>query len=274
MAKSSEHRLRYYVFNLDESEHRNIKKGSVTDSFPLQKWIETGHAYLSVSEGKKEIYNNRLKKLIPGTLVFARKNKVGLVAHGVVMESANLEIRNGTPELYPKTYLIQKVKINWKLIDDSDIIKGIHNNNALFNVKKPEHIEKIEIFLINISQKEKDKVVASKAIEEDFEKLVQASLDDKSTVRLSRLNGAKKLPDQIQVYRTEYRRNPDVVAEVRIRANGICEYCRKSAPFFRPSNGQPFLEVHHKKRLADGGEDTVENAIAVCPNCHRELHYG
>ena len=26
--------------------------------------------------------------------------------------------------------------------------------------------------------------------------------------------------------------------------------------------------------LADGGADTVENAIAVCPNCHRELHYG
>ncbi|WP_147195697.1 HNH endonuclease [Rummeliibacillus stabekisii] len=36
----------------------------------------------------------------------------------------------------------------------------------------------------------------------------------------------------------------------------------------------PNLEVHHIKRLADGEEDTVENAIAVCPNCHRELHFG
>jgi 5-methylcytosine-specific restriction protein A len=34
------------------------------------------------------------------------------------------------------------------------------------------------------------------------------------------------------------------------------------------------LEVHHKIRLADGGFDTVENAIAVCPNCHRQCHHG
>jgi histidinol dehydrogenase len=25
--------------------------------------------------------------------------------------------------------------------------------------------------------------------------------------------------------------------------------------------------------LADGGADTVENAVAVCPNCHRAAHY-
>jgi len=22
------------------------------------------------------------------------------------------------------------------------------------------------------------------------------------------------------------------------------------------------------------GEDTIENAMALCPNCHREMHYG
>jgi 5-methylcytosine-specific restriction protein A len=26
--------------------------------------------------------------------------------------------------------------------------------------------------------------------------------------------------------------------------------------------------------LAEGGEDTVENALALCPNCHRRLHFG
>lgn len=45
------------------------------------------------------------------------------------------------------------------------------------------------------------------------------------------------------------------------------------APFKRES-GSPFLEAHHVRRLADGGEDTIENAVALCPNCHRELHYG
>jgi hypothetical protein len=57
------------------------------------------------------------------------------------------------------------------------------------------------------------------------------------------------------------------------QAKGRCECCRKLAPF-SDVKGAPFLEVHHIQRLADGGEDLPENAVALCPNCHRELHYG
>ncbi|MCG5076253.1 HNH endonuclease [Paraburkholderia sp. RG36] len=32
--------------------------------------------------------------------------------------------------------------------------------------------------------------------------------------------------------------------------------------------------MHHPIRLADGGDNTFENAIAVCPNRHRERHFG
>lgn len=55
-------------------------------------------------------------------------------------------------------------------------------------------------------------------------------------------------------------------------ANGACECCGELAPF-KTVDGIPFLEVHHLKTLASGGSDTVSNAIAVCPNCHRRLHY-
>ena len=26
------------------------------------------------------------------------------------------------------------------------------------------------------------------------------------------------------------------------------------------------------KRLADGGSDTMDNVVALCPNCHRKVH--
>lgn len=65
-----------------------------------------------------------------------------------------------------------------------------------------------------------------------------------------------------------------MIVEALDRANGICERCSCEAPFIRRSDGTRYLEVHHKVRLADGGEDTIENALALCPNCHRELHYG
>jgi 5-methylcytosine-specific restriction protein A len=55
------------------------------------------------------------------------------------------------------------------------------------------------------------------------------------------------------------------------RANGVCELCEKSAPFNR-DNGKPYLEVHHVKHLEDGGHDMTENAVALCPNCHRMMH--
>ena len=56
------------------------------------------------------------------------------------------------------------------------------------------------------------------------------------------------------------------------RASGTCESCLQPAPF-RGKQG-PFLEVHHLHRLSDGGPDHPSSVAAVCPNCHREVHYG
>ncbi len=69
-----------------------------------------------------------------------------------------------------------------------------------------------------------------------------------------------------------YDRSAQVKAWVLNRANGICELCRVPAPFTTFS-GNPYLEVHHVKRLSLGGSDTVSNCVALCPNCHRALHY-
>ncbi|WP_257283361.1 HNH endonuclease signature motif containing protein [Endozoicomonas sp. SESOKO1] len=71
----------------------------------------------------------------------------------------------------------------------------------------------------------------------------------------------------------KYQRDPRVKAWVLKEAAGRCESCDNNAPFLT-AEGEPFLEVHHLKHLADGGSDTVTNAIALCPNCHREFHYG
>jgi 5-methylcytosine-specific restriction protein A len=49
--------------------------------------------------------------------------------------------------------------------------------------------------------------------------------------------------------------------------------CNNGAPFI-DANGLPFLEVHHIFRLADDGPDLPQNVAAICPNCHREAHYG
>lgn len=70
-----------------------------------------------------------------------------------------------------------------------------------------------------------------------------------------------------------FYRDPAVRAWALRRADGRCEACGVRAPF-ELADGTPYLEVHHLRRLADGGPDTLENTAALCPNCHREVHLG
>jgi 5-methylcytosine-specific restriction protein A len=70
---------------------------------------------------------------------------------------------------------------------------------------------------------------------------------------------------------TTYQRDPNVVSYTLKRVNGVCELCEQPAPFNK-RNGEPYLEVHHVVQLAHGGEDTIGNAVALCPNCHRKMH--
>jgi 5-methylcytosine-specific restriction protein A len=106
-----------------------------------------------------------------------------------------------------------------------------------------------------------------------FAEQVSNSLNDPAS-RKRRLRKANKKPTARYIVSIVFDRNPDVVAEVLSRAGGSCESCGAEAPFTRASNGTPYLEVHHKQPLADGGDDSVPNAEALCPNCHREKHYG
>lgn len=108
----------------------------------------------------------------------------------------------------------------------------------------------------------------------EFDKAVKAALTSSESERKERLKNAAPEPRKVWRKVAVYVRNPDVVAEVLLRADGTCEECREAAPFVRSSNGTPYLEVHHRKQLSDGGDDTVENAVALCPNCHREKHFG
>lgn len=111
-------------------------------------------------------------------------------------------------------------------------------------------------------------------VDRELDAQVARSLQESSSARWARLLAANPKPETIKVISRAFRRNPDVIAEVLSRADGMCERCARDAPFFRKSSGSPYLEVHHQIPLAQGGDDTVENAVALCPNCHREEHFG
>lgn len=70
---------------------------------------------------------------------------------------------------------------------------------------------------------------------------------------------------------TQHQRSPWVAEHAKRRSKGQCDLCKEAAPFNR-KDGAPYLETHHIEWLVNGGADTVENTVALCPNCHRKMH--
>jgi 5-methylcytosine-specific restriction protein A len=79
-------------------------------------------------------------------------------------------------------------------------------------------------------------------------------------------------PRRRPLSRDAFVRDPAVRRRTILRAQGKCELCKKQG--FTMADGTVFLETHHVISLAEGGADTEGNVVALCPNDHREAHYG
>ncbi len=81
----------------------------------------------------------------------------------------------------------------------------------------------------------------------------------------------RKQASRRAVQTTQYSRDPDVAEYAKRRANGICQLCEKQAPF-KDKNDDWFLVTHHIIWLSREGEDSIQNTVALCPNCHAKMH--
>jgi 5-methylcytosine-specific restriction protein A len=178
-----------------------------------------------------------------------------------------------TLSLRAADYFLKRIASEHDLISLKKAIKAVHEHIIYY-----EGIQKVNCpgmrAVVSRHESNCSAPILLAEEEETFNASVQKSLADSPSDRQLRLLGAAKKPVKVWAITVIYQRNADVVAEVLHRASGVCERCRKLAPFKRKKDGTPYLEVHHKKQLASGGEDTVENAMALCANCHRELHFG
>ena len=123
-------------------------------------------------------------------------------------------------------------------------------------LKASEYCPNNETLIQN--EKKLEKSISRKTIQEIKELAIEKS----------KLNEKKNLVRKVSTY--NYERSLVIREYVKELANGICQLCDNKAPF--EVKGKPFLHVHHIEYLSRGGEDTIENAIAVCPNCHAKIH--
>jgi len=96
-----------------------------------------------------------------------------------------------------------------------------------------------------------------------------AKLSDNELARYAAVKNVNKKPKTTET--VVYYRDPYLKQMVKRIAKGKCQFCGEDAPFV-DKQGEPYLEAHHVIRLADGGKDSIENVVAICPNCHRKIH--
>lgn len=95
-------------------------------------------------------------------------------------------------------------------------------------------------------------------------------LSDEEIADLAMENGSTNVSRR-EVKSVVYLRDAYVSEYAKRRADGICMLCEKEAPFLTKT-GEPYLETHHIEWLANGGADSIENTVSLCPNCHRKMH--
>lgn len=237
-----------------------LDKSAFIQGSGIPKVIRNFFEIENMSKGKKKYIELRYKKKIYNgyfhmsneensrTRLFWDKNFC-IVLRNTFREYYEEVLSNG---LTPKE---QKPQLQLKKNKDYYDVSLFSSTSNFYNLEKSMYIS-FEDYNMNL------------------EKSIKNSKKLDKVARRERLKKSKKKPESIKTITTTYKRNADVIVEVLGRANGFCERCKKSAPFIRASDGTPYLEVHHIVPLSENGDDTVENAIALCPNCHRELHFG
>jgi len=112
-----------------------------------------------------------------------------------------------------------------------------------------------------------------KAFLEDHEekKRQQARKMSMTELKQKAIDNQSKNVSVRSVKSTMYIRDPYVSEYAKPIADGKCQLCGDGAPF-TVNEGKPYLETHHIEWLSKGGADTIENTVALCPNCHRKMH--
>ena len=105
----------------------------------------------------------------------------------------------------------------------------------------------------------------------DEEREEHAKTMDIYSLKAAAEKHTKKKPVEKVVETKQIVRDPYIAQYAKKRANGICQLCEQKAPFF-DKKGEPYLESHHIIWLSAGGTDSIENTVALCPNCHRKMH--
>ena len=124
----------------------------------------------------------------------------------------------------------------------------------------------LKLFPVYEDKNEKEYISRSKKI---------STLSEEELLKKYEKEKSKKSSKQMGTKSSPYKRSEVVSELAKRRAHGICELSDMNGNYHKAPfdvDGTPYLESHHMEWLSHGGEDVLENVVALCPNCHKKIH--
>lgn len=237
----------FHHFEIDEE----AKSPRYWNGFGLAQNLSTNKSNNIVVE--INIPTNGINRRVAGFFAKNRNGKIGLFHRG--------GLGGGRKGVGKQAFL------RWSSYELTSVVTDGKNETAILVglIEHDNFASKLYEFLLNI---------------EGFKQLATSGEINEATYisdeelwgRILNENPKRKLPKKSTSETTCYERSEFVKEYALRKANGDCQLCNHEGPF-RTNSGRSFLEVHHIDWLSKGGLDTPENVIALCPNCHRMMHY-
>jgi 5-methylcytosine-specific restriction endonuclease McrA len=225
------------------------------EKFSLKDWFLQLGKYPGFGVGIATIFLNRIdyrKYPIMNNKTLKALNKLGYK----ISSSKNL-----------KNYELVK-KYQDSLISDFSILDNYYKadalNHFLIAVYKGQELItdylQIETFEDGLEQNEIEHAVETNTESFDKEDLYNKIIDceiDKS--------------EKITIKGKTYKRHNYLMVQIKKYRDYKCQFCSTQ---IHKANGGYYIEACHIKAKAEGGKDSIDNILILCPNCHKLFDYG
>lgn len=238
--------------------------------------------YLSLNQGYthyKDLYKKEAKYNIANV---SRKCKTILRSSldDFPVHEINLKCTNDLGKGYElghicgKYYSIDQMQNDFEMIDDLRNLIGVYRE--LKGLVKARDMEEILNVSVPYDQKDLTSIIFDKTVDSDLEETFQHS------VYTSKASKTPRKPQEKKKKKTrlkeQWSRDSRISKEALIQANYCCQMDEKHMTFQAETTKENFVEAHHLIPISVQDEfryslDVPGNILALCPNCHRAIHY-
>ena len=195
--------------------------------------------------------------------------KIWGLKNGAINSRTWNKIKKGDMVIFVEKESITKTKVTDKLYS-KDLSKKIWPSDMTWELIffvdyiNSEKISK-KTFLQNLGYSEKDRLMGNRRVTENY---------NNYTNKIKEVKEVKKVKKEItfkECVVRKIKRDPNIVKKIKEMNNWKCQACSFT---FMKEDGTNYVEAAHINQLSKSHDDSLENLLALCANCHKMLDLG